>query len=115
MRAELLRQMRVDLIEPPTAAQVNTIIRAKDCTRRLDVLVFTDPTGDDTDPGDIAAVDGDDTADEDDVESVLADMKAHPGNVTCGASTPPYGTCCWPRGCSSGSGGSSPCKRRSSS
>lgn len=102
VRAELLRQMRVDLIEPPTAAQVNTIIRsalhqsdvravaevaarlarAKDCTRRLDALIFADPTGDDTDPGDSADVDGDDTADEDDVESVLADIKAHPGNVS---------------------------------
>ncbi|MDI9886360.1 hypothetical protein QMZ92_18750 [Streptomyces sp. HNM0645] len=102
VRAELLRQMRVDLIEPPTAAQVNTIIRsalhqaderavaevaarlarAKDCTPRLDALVFTGPTGDDTDPGDSATVDGDDTADEDDVESVLADIKAHPGNVS---------------------------------
>ncbi|WP_333739677.1 hypothetical protein [Streptomyces sp. IBSBF 2806] len=28
MRAELLRQMRVDLIEPPSAAQVNAIIRS---------------------------------------------------------------------------------------
>ncbi|MGW2090323.1 DUF4158 domain-containing protein, partial [Streptomyces sp. NPDC001880] len=28
VRAELLRQMRVDLIEPPTAAQVDTIIRS---------------------------------------------------------------------------------------
>jgi hypothetical protein len=28
VRAELLRQMRVDLIEPPTAAQVTTIIRS---------------------------------------------------------------------------------------
>ncbi|MFE2471196.1 DUF4158 domain-containing protein [Streptomyces mirabilis] len=103
VRAELLRQMCVDLIEPPTAAQVNTIIRSalhqaderavaevaarlareEDCPRRLDALVFTDPTGDDTEPGDGAAVDGDASEeDEDDVESVLADIKAHPGNVS---------------------------------
>ncbi|MEU7177897.1 MULTISPECIES: Tn3 family transposase [Streptomyces] len=102
VRAELLRQMRAEMIEPPTAAQVQAIIRsalhqaderavaevaarlarAKDCTRRLDALVFTDPTGDGTEPGDTAAVDGEDTADEDDVESVLADIKAHPGNVS---------------------------------
>lgn len=103
VRVELLRQMRVDLIEPPTAAQVNTIIRSalhqaderavaevaarlareEDCPRRLDALVFTDPTGDDTEPGDGAAVDGDASEeDEDEVESVLADIKAHPGNVS---------------------------------
>lgn len=50
-------------------------------TRRLDALV-TDPTGDDTEPGDSAAVDGDDTTDEEDVESVVVDIKAHPGNVS---------------------------------
>lgn len=103
VRAELLRQMRVDLIEPPTAAQVNTIIRsalyqaderavtevaarlarAKHCTPRLDALVFTDPTSDGTKPVDSTAVDGDAPEDdEDDVESVLADIKAHPGNVS---------------------------------
>ncbi|MFE7815679.1 DUF4158 domain-containing protein [Streptomyces sp. NPDC057433] len=103
VRAELLRQMRAETIEPPTAAQVNAIIRsalhqaderavaevaarlarAKDCTRRLDALVFTDPAGDTSEQGDTAAED-DDTAqdDEDDVESALADIKAHPGNVS---------------------------------
>ncbi|OIJ85218.1 DUF4158 domain-containing protein [Streptomyces colonosanans] len=68
VRAELMRQMREDLIEPPTAAQINTVIRSalhqaderaiaevaarltreEDCPRRLDALVFTDPTGDNT-------------------------------------------------------------------
>ncbi|MFF7780446.1 DUF4158 domain-containing protein [Streptomyces tanashiensis] len=66
VRAELLRQMRVDLIEPPTAGQVDTIIRsalhqaderavaevaarlarAECCPRRLDALVFTALTAD---------------------------------------------------------------------
>ena len=65
VRAELLQQMRAEMIEPPTAAQVNTIIRsalhqaderavaevaarlvrAEGVVRRLDALVFTDPTG----------------------------------------------------------------------
>ncbi|MEV5441281.1 Tn3 family transposase [Streptomyces sp. NPDC052644] len=103
VRAELLRQMRADLIEPPTAAQVTTIIRsalhqaderavaevaarlarAEGCTRRLDSLVFTDLTGTTTGQGDTAAADGDTAEDdEDDVESVLADIKARPGNVS---------------------------------
>ena len=92
VRAELMRQMREDLIEPPTAAQINTVIRSalhqaderaiaevaarltreEDCPRRLDALVFTDPTGDNT------AEDDEDDA----VESVLADIKSHPGNVS---------------------------------
>lgn len=91
MRAELLQQMRAEMIEPPPAAQVNTIIRsalhqadkravaevaarlvrvAEGVVRRLDALVFTDPTG---------AASGQD--DEDEVESVLSDIKAYPGNV----------------------------------
>ncbi|MFE7245780.1 DUF4158 domain-containing protein [Streptomyces sp. NPDC057580] len=103
MRAELLRQMRADLIEPPTAAQVTSIIRSalhqaderavaevaarlareKDCPRRLDTLVFTGPTDDDTGHDDAAAVDGDASEeDEDEVESVLSEIKAHPGNVS---------------------------------
>ncbi|MFJ9900511.1 DUF4158 domain-containing protein [Streptomyces sp. NPDC091280] len=103
VRAELLRQMRVDLIEPPTAAQITTIIRSalhqaderavaevaarlarvQDCPRRLDALVFTDPTGEATEQGDGAAVDGDaQEEDEDDTESVLSDIKSHPGNVS---------------------------------
>lgn len=102
VRAELLRQMRVDQIEPPTAAQVNTIIRsalhqaderavaevaarlagAEDCPRRLDALVFTDLTGTVTEQGDGAGVDGDREDADDDVESVLSDIKAHPGNVS---------------------------------
>ncbi|MEU2146040.1 MULTISPECIES: hypothetical protein [Streptomyces albovinaceus subgroup] len=69
--------MRVDLIEPPTAAQVAIIFRsalhqaderavtevaprlarAQDCLRWLDALVFTDLTGTGQDDG--AAVDGD--------------------------------------------------------
>ncbi|MFH8516994.1 DUF4158 domain-containing protein [Streptomyces gelaticus] len=89
VRAELMRQMREDLIEPPTAAQINTVIRSalhqaderaiveaaarftqeEDCPRRLDALVFTYPTGDNT-------------AEDDAVESVLADIKSHPGNVS---------------------------------
>ncbi|MBI0375741.1 hypothetical protein JBE27_05495 [Streptomyces albiflaviniger] len=102
-RAELLRQMRAEMIEPPTAAQVNTIIRsalhqaderavaevaarlarAGDCTRRLDALIFTDPAGNTAEQDDTAAVDGDTAQDdEEDVESVLADIKAHPGNVS---------------------------------
>ncbi|MEU7033060.1 DUF4158 domain-containing protein [Streptomyces sp. NPDC046237] len=100
VRAELLRQMRVDLIEPPTAAQIATIIRSalhqaddravaevaarlareEDCPRRLDALVFTDPTGDSEQDDDTASVDGD-GADED-LESVLSDIKSHPGNVS---------------------------------
>ncbi|MEU1164671.1 DUF4158 domain-containing protein, partial [Streptomyces sp. NPDC005921] len=97
VRAELLRQMRADQIEPPTAAQIDAVIRsalhhaddravaevaarvvrAEDCTRRLDALVFTDLTGGGT------PVDGDTAQDdEEDVESVLADIKAHPGNVS---------------------------------
>ncbi|MEV6593978.1 DUF4158 domain-containing protein [Streptomyces acidicola] len=100
VRAELLRQMRAGMIEPPTAAQVNTIIRsalhqaderaiaevaarlvrAGDCTRRLDALVFTDPAGD---AAEQAGADGDTAQDdEEEVESVLADIKAHPGNVS---------------------------------
>lgn len=103
VRAELLRHMRSDLIEPPTAAQVNAMIRsalhqaderavaevaarlarAEGVVRRLDALVFTDLTGG-TGQVDAAAVDGDTGSDDedDDVESVLADIKAHPGNVS---------------------------------
>ncbi|MFJ2722586.1 DUF4158 domain-containing protein [Streptomyces sp. NPDC087437] len=104
VRAELMRQMREDLIEPPTAAQINTVIRSvlhqaderavaevaarlaqeEDCPRRLDALVFTDPTGINTAQGDTSAGD-DDTAEDDeddDVDSVLADIKSHPGNVS---------------------------------
>ncbi|MGW5124567.1 Tn3 family transposase [Streptomyces sp. NPDC004069] len=97
VRAELLRQMRAEMIEPPTAAQVDTVIRsalhqaderavaeaavrlarAQGCTRRLDALVFTGLTGDGPAQDDATAQD-----DEDDVESVLADIKAHPGNVS---------------------------------
>ena len=100
VRAELLRQMRVDLIEPPTAAQIATIIRSalhqaddravaevaarlareEDCPRRLDALVFTDPTGGREQDDDTASVDGD-GADEE-LESVLSDIKSHPGNVS---------------------------------
>lgn len=100
VRAELLRQMRVDLIEPPTAAQIATITRSalhqaddravaevaarlareKDCPRRLDALVFTDPIGDSEQDDDTESVDGD-GADED-LESVLSDIKSHPGNVS---------------------------------
>ncbi len=70
VRAELLRQMRAEMIEPPSAAQVDTIIRsalhqaderavaevaarlarAEGCTRRLDALVFTGLTGDGAPP-----------------------------------------------------------------
>ncbi|MFJ3308327.1 DUF4158 domain-containing protein [Streptomyces sp. NPDC086549] len=84
VRAELLRQMREDLIEPPTAAQNDTVIRsalhqadaravaevtarlarAKNCTRRLDALVFADLTADGPAQGEANA------EDEDDVESV---------------------------------------------
>lgn len=103
MRAELGRQMHEDLIEPPTAAQINTVIRSalhqaderaiaevavrlareEDCPRRLDALVFTDPTDGRATKGDTAEGDGDSaTDDEDDVESVLSDIKSHPGNVS---------------------------------
>lgn len=106
VRAELLRQMRVDLIEPPTAAQVAAIIRSalhqaderavaevamrlarkEGCSLRLDALVFTDPTADseqDTDTGaETVDGEGDGSDDEDDVESVLSDIKSHPGNVS---------------------------------
>lgn len=100
VRAELLRQMRVDLIEPPTAAQIATIIRSalhqadaravaevaarlarqEDCPHRLDALVFTDPTGDSEQDDDTESVDGD-GADED-LGTVLSDIKSHPGNVS---------------------------------
>jgi hypothetical protein len=102
VRAELLRQMRMDLIEPPTAAQLDAIIRSalhqaderavaevaerlarkEDCPRRLDALVFTDPTADSAQDDDTETVDGDGAEDEDDVESVFSDIKAHPGNVS---------------------------------
>ncbi|MCY0932132.1 Tn3 family transposase [Streptomyces sp. H27-H1] len=104
VRAELMRQMREDLIEPPTAAQINAVIRSalhqaderavaevaarlareEDCPGRLDALVFTDPTDDHAAQGDTAEGDGGDSAedDEDDVESVLSDIKSHPGNVS---------------------------------
>lgn len=101
-RAELFRQMRHELIEPPTPDQVTSIIRSalhqaderavaevaarlareEDCPRRLDALVFTDPTDDaaTADQEEAAAVDGDSTEeDEDEIESVLSDIKAHPG------------------------------------
>jgi hypothetical protein len=65
IHAELLKQMRSDLNEPPTADQVTTIVpsaphqaqdhaidevaarlaRDEGCTRRLDALVFTDVEG----------------------------------------------------------------------
>ncbi|MFJ9033498.1 DUF4158 domain-containing protein [Streptomyces sp. NPDC102274] len=102
VRAEPLRQMRVDLIEPPTAAQIATIIRSalhqsddravaevaarlareEDCPRRLDALVFTDPTGDSEQDDDTESVDGDGADEDEDVESVLSDIKSHPGNVS---------------------------------
>ncbi|MFI7344042.1 DUF4158 domain-containing protein [Streptomyces sp. NPDC050085] len=104
VRAELGRQMRADLIEPPTVAQVDAIIRSalhqaderavagvaarlarkEDCPRRLDALVFSDPTGDSAQDTGTESVDGDGggSDDEDDVESVLADVKSHPGNVS---------------------------------
>lgn len=94
--------MRVDLIEPPTAAQIATIIRSalhqaddravaevaarlareEDCPRRLDALVFTDPTGDSKQDDDTESVDGDGADEDEDVESVLSDIKSHPGNVS---------------------------------
>lgn len=97
VRAELLRQMRAEMIEPPTAAQIDTVIRsalhqaderavaeaaarlarAEGCTRRLDALVFTGLTGDGPAQGEVSA-----EGHEDDVESVLADLKSHPGNVS---------------------------------
>ncbi|MCX4734526.1 DUF4158 domain-containing protein [Streptomyces sp. NBC_01363] len=93
IRAELLKQMRVDLIEPPTADQVSTIIRsalhqaeeraleeaaarlalAEGCTRRLDALVTDTVGGQDDEPGDEEA---------EDIEAVLSQIKAHPGNVS---------------------------------
>ncbi|MFI1035206.1 DUF4158 domain-containing protein [Streptomyces sp. NPDC020951] len=96
-RAELLRQMRAEAIEPPTAAQGDTIlcsalrqaderavaepsvclVRAEGCARRLDALVFTAPTGDGPAQADATAQD-----DEDDVGSVLADVEALPGSVS---------------------------------
>ncbi|MEU8546243.1 hypothetical protein AB0C81_04405 [Streptomyces roseoverticillatus] len=103
VRAELLRQMRVDLIEPPTAAQVTTVIRsalhqaderavaevaarlagAGGCPRRLDALAFTDLPGAATGQEDGAVADGDAAQDDEDkAESVLSDIKAHPGNVS---------------------------------
>ncbi|WP_234422343.1 DUF4158 domain-containing protein [Streptomyces sp. NRRL F-6674] len=85
VRAELLRQMSAEMIEPPTAAQIDTIIRsvlhqaderavaevaarlarAEDCTRRLDALVLTDLTGDGRAPSDATT----EIDDEDDVEA----------------------------------------------
>lgn len=91
IRVELLKQMRVDLIEPPTPDQVTTIVRSalhqaeeravdevatrlarvEGCTRRLDALAHTDVVGDQ-----------DGEAGEEDVEAVLSRIKAHPGNVS---------------------------------
>lgn len=94
IRAELLKQMRIGLIEPPTADQVTTIVRSAlhqaeeraveevaarlartgGCTRRLDALVSTDAVDDqDDEPGDEEV---------EDVEAVLSQIKAHPGNVS---------------------------------
>nr|WP_275405860.1 MULTISPECIES: DUF4158 domain-containing protein [unclassified Streptomyces] len=111
VRAELVRQMREDLIEPPTAAQINAVIRSAvhqaderavaeiavrlareaDCPRRLDALVLTDPTDDHAAQDDTSEGDGGDSAedDEDDVESVLSDIKSHPGTS--------ISTRCWRR------------------
>jgi hypothetical protein len=97
IRAELLKHMREKRIEPPTADQISTLIRsalhqaeeraigevadrlarAEGCTRRLDALVFTDPAGHQQD----AEPEGEDSED-DDVEAVLSQIKAHPGNVS---------------------------------
>ena len=83
IRAELTRHMRAERIEPPTTDQVTALVRsalhqaedraigevaarlarAEDCTKRLDTLVHT----------------GDD---DEDAEAVLAQIKAHPGNVS---------------------------------
>ncbi|GHE75885.1 DUF4158 domain-containing protein [Streptomyces lavendulocolor] len=93
IRAELLKQMRTDLIEPPTADQVTTIVRSalhqaeeratsevadrlartEGCTRRLDALVFTDVA---SDQGDVAEDGGDDAAE--DVEAVLSQIRPIP-------------------------------------
>ncbi|MBA8948288.1 hypothetical protein ACWDY7_33250, partial [Streptomyces calvus] len=53
------------------------LVPAEGCTRGLDALGFTDLTGDGPAQSDATAQD-----DEDDVESVLSDIKAHPGNVS---------------------------------
>jgi hypothetical protein len=103
IRAELLRQMRVDLVEPPTAAQVDAIIRSalhqaderaiaevaarlarkEDCPRRLVALVFTDPASGPGAPAAEQAADQESEDDaEEDVETVLSDIKSHPGNVS---------------------------------
>ncbi|MFJ4428798.1 hypothetical protein [Streptomyces bobili] len=52
----------------------------------MDALVFTDPTADSEQDADAGAEtvdgDGDGSDEEDDVESVLSDIKSHPGNVS---------------------------------
>jgi hypothetical protein len=106
VRIELYRYMRAELIEPPTPDQITAILKsalhqaderavaevaarlaqAEGCPQRLDALVFTDLPGDTTaeregegeDTGDGDTADGD----EDDVEAVLSQIKAHPGNVS---------------------------------
>ncbi|MBH1934109.1 DUF4158 domain-containing protein [Streptomyces sp. AV19] len=101
VRAELYRQMREKLIEPPTPDQAAAIVRsalhqaderaiaevaahlaeAEGCPRRLDALVFTGLPGAEAAEDDLAETDED--QDEDDpVEAVLAQIKAHPGNVS---------------------------------
>jgi len=59
------------------------LAREEDGPGRLDALVFTDPTEAAAAQGAAAKEDGDSAEDdEDDVESVLSDVKSHPGNVS---------------------------------
>ncbi|MFC9932192.1 DUF4158 domain-containing protein [Streptomyces sp. NPDC127190] len=111
VRAELFRQMRHELIEPPTPDQVTSTIRSalhqaderavaevaarrlaweEECPRRLDALIFTDPTDNDdaADQDEAAAVDDDSTEEDDEIESVLSDIKDHPGNVSLNSAHP---------------------------
>ena len=97
IRAELLKHMRTDLIEPPTTDQISSIMRSalhqaderataevaarlarSGCTRALDKLVFTDVT-----PGpEASAAEQAEDEEGEDVEAVLSDIKSHPGNVS---------------------------------
>ncbi|CAM5561933.1 DUF4158 domain-containing protein (plasmid) [Streptomyces viridifaciens] len=105
IRSELHRHLRAERTEPPTTDRLTSIVRSAlhqaeeravtevalklqatgGLPQRLDALVFTNLTGA---PGEHAAPEepagegGDGDQDEDDIEAVLSQIKAHPGNVS---------------------------------
>ncbi|MEU0119304.1 DUF4158 domain-containing protein [Streptomyces bobili] len=130
VRAELGRQMRVDLIEPPIAAQVDAIIRSalhqaderavaevamrlarkEDCPRRLDALVFTDPTADSEQDADTGAetVDGDGDGSDEETTWSRCSPTSSPIRATSAS------TRCWTRYPSSSRSAPSASRRRCS-